>query len=211
MNYAGCWIAMCAVIVAACGDDGPGQLPDAGPSCELAQGAGTMHAGSVTQAETWSASTSPHRVTADLTVLATVTIEPCAVVLLAAGVRVTIGSSTEVGSIIGRNVTFDAIDRAARWAQISVEPRGTLDLDVATIQYGGQPITGESGAIVVRGVASGTNGGAITRSTKLVDVVIEGSGSYGLNLEGWGGLAPGSRDVTIRSSGGAQAPFPVRA
>lgn len=180
-----------------------------------------MHEGTISQAETWTAAASPHRVTADLTVLATVTIEPCALVLLASGVRVTIGSSTQVGSIIGRGtgsgptdlkpVTFDAIDRAAKWAQISVEPKGTLDLAVAAIQYGGAPITGEPGAIAVRGVANGTTGGAITRSTKLVNVVIESSGSYGLNLEAWGGLDAASSQIAIRGSGGGQSPYPIRA
>lgn len=228
MKYRGCQFAVCALLVSACGDDGPGQLPDAGEpdlstrgTCVEVPGSGTMHAGSIVQAETWTAAGSPHRVTADLTVLATVTLEPCALVLLGSGVRVTIGSSTEVGSIIGRGtrsgttdlrpVTFDAIDRAARWAQISVEPKGTLELEHAAIQYGGQPITGESGAIVVRGVANGTTAGPITRSTKLVDVRIERSGSYGLNLEAWGALDATSSNIVVLDSGGAQAPYAVRA
>ncbi len=221
----------CTSLLAACGDDGggipdaPGVVPDLSTrgSCETVSGPGTEHTANVTAAETWTAAGSPHRIPTNISVLATLTIEPCAVVLLASGVTITIGSTSGPGTIIARGtsamvggsldlrpVTFDAIDRSAKWAQLYVEALGTLDLEVAAVQYGGQPVTGEPGAILVQGVAGGTNGGAITRSTKLVNVLIEGSASYGLNLNAWGALDAASRDVVIKSSGGAQAPYAVR-
>jgi len=227
------WALGCVFAIAACGDDGPpggGTDTDPGPddltqrgSCEDAPGAGTDHMGLVSQAETWTAAGSPHRVTSDLAIKATVTIEPCAVVLLGSSVHVTVGSATEPGSIIGhgtsqlvggvldvRPVTFDALTPAAKWAQIIIEPKGTLDLDVAAIQNGGQPTINEPGMLVVRGVAGGPNDGVVTRSAKLTRVLLESSASYGVNLDGWGGFDAASRKVWIRSSGGAASPYPIR-
>lgn len=214
--------------LASCTGDDVGNLPDAGgqpsdPSpdqlaqrggCGAVTGAGTDHTGTITAPETWTAASSPHRIPVDLTIKATVTIEPCAVVLLAGDVRVFVGTTTDAGRLVAagtselvagvldvRPVTFDAIDPAAPWSQLSVEPLGTLDLAVTALQHGGHPTTGEPGALLVRGVAGGTNSGDVTRSAKLDRVLIEHAASYGLDLEGWGGLAAGSRKLWIRTSG----------
>jgi hypothetical protein len=100
-------LALClGVLVLGCGDDAGG-LPDgADPdlstrgSCAEATGTGTDHGGTISAAETWTAAGSPHRITAELVVRATVTIEPCALVLLATDVKVWIGSATATGSIV---------------------------------------------------------------------------------------------------------------
>jgi len=225
---------VCAFAIAACGDDGPpggGTPADPSPddlaqrgSCEDPTGPGTDHAGTISAAETWTGAGSPHRVTSDLVVKATLTLEPCAVVLVGSSVHITVGSASEAGSIVGhgtselvggvldvRPVTLDALTPAAKWAQLIIEPKGTLDLDVAAIQNGGQPTVNEPGMLVVRGVAGGTNDGAVTRSAKLTRVLLEGSASYGVNLEGWGGFDAASAKVWIRSSGGSASPYPIRA
>src|SRR5438094_3132071 len=62
-------------------------LPDAGPSCQEPTGTAVKHQVSITADETWAAS-SVHTITADLTVApgATVTLEPCAQVVISPGV-----------------------------------------------------------------------------------------------------------------------------
>ncbi|MBM4357546.1 MAG: hypothetical protein FJ096_05485 [Deltaproteobacteria bacterium] len=45
--------------------------------------AGTLHSGAIDAAETWTAAASPHRVLGTLDVNAVLTVDPCAVVLLA--------------------------------------------------------------------------------------------------------------------------------
>ncbi len=220
-------------VLASCGDDGPsggGTNTDPEPDdlaqkgvCAAASGAGTDHTGPITANETWTESGSPHRIPSDLVIKATVTIEPCTVIRLAAGVRVSVGSASEPGRIVGhgtsemvggtlevRPITFEANDAGSRWGQISVEAKGTLDLAVTAIQNGGATTSGEPGAVLVRGVAGGTNAGEVTRSAKLDAVLIERSASYGLNLDAWGGLDAGSRKLWIRSSGGTAAPSPIR-
>src|SRR5512140_3791114 len=114
--------------------------------------------GTTSAAETWTAAASPHRLTADVQVRAKLTIEPCAVVLLGGGYGIDVGSNTDKGSIVAhgtsqkingvldvRPVTFDAVDPAAKWSQITVEALGTVDFAVVAIKSGGAVTTGERG------------------------------------------------------------------
>src|SRR5687767_1186760 len=60
---------------------------DAAPACAATAGPGTMHGGSVGTggvAETWTAAASPHLLPFDTSVYAPITLEPCAVVRIAA-------------------------------------------------------------------------------------------------------------------------------
>ncbi len=203
-------------------DPTPDELAKRG-SCPAPTGPGTSHQGTISADETWTAATSPHRLTADVQVRAKLTIEPCAVVLLGGGFGIDVGSNTSKGSLVAhgtsqlvngaldvRPVTFDAVDPVAKWSQISVEPMGTADLAVVAIQNGGLVTVGERGALLVRGVAGGTNDGDPLRSTTLNGVLIEKSATYGMNLEAWGTLTAASRKVWIRGSGATDYPYPLR-
>ncbi len=203
-------------------DPTPDQLASGG-GCTAPTGAGTDHQGTISANETWTAAGSPHRITADVQVRAQVTIEPCAVVLIGAGYGIEVGGTTDKGSIVAqgtselvngsldvRPIRFDAIDPAAKWSQITVEPMGTIDFAVTAIQNGGAVTTGERGALCVYGLAGGTNDADVTRSATLDRVLIENSASYGLNLYAWGTLTAASRKLWIRSSGSTDYPFPVR-
>src|SRR5687767_2024980 len=95
-----------ALALAACGGSDNRGVPDAGaghaidaaaptPPGAPQDGPGTDHAGSVTADETWSEADGPHRITFDLSIQgATVTIEPCVEVRIAAGREITIGGTT---------------------------------------------------------------------------------------------------------------------
>lgn len=196
----------------------PDQLARRG-SCPDVTGPGVEHFGAVTADEVWTPEDNPHRITSDLRILATVTLEPCVQVLLDAGVSIEVGSSSSPGQLIARGgaaddsvrpVNLQATDPAEPWGRLYVSPLGELDLSVAAIQDGGASTTGDLGALVVVGNAAGTNTGEPVASTMVDRVLIERSRSHGLNLAAWGALRDGSEALWIRSCGGEGAEAAVR-
>ena len=122
--------AVFMLALAACtGDDGPGKLPDAplapdaapdAPMCAPATGSGTIHQ-SASVAETWTAAGSPHKLTADLSITAAITIEACAVVQIGGDKSIVVrqaGSLTAAG-MPGLPVTIERLDPTNSWASIS--------------------------------------------------------------------------------------------
>jgi hypothetical protein len=106
--------------------------------------AGTVHTKEITSAETWSASGSPHRITNDIRLLATVTIEECATVLLDAGRTITVGSKglppakivakgrrglDRAGAPIRRPVTFAAADPTKPWGSLHIDAASQVDFE----------------------------------------------------------------------------------
>lgn len=195
----------------------------AGGTCAAATGEGTKHEGIVTKDEVWTAEGSPHRVTFTLDIRAKVTIEPCARIIVAPNGGITVGSSTDAGSLVAkgtasiaggtrdvRPIVFEAEDPAAGWPKLQIEPKGTSDLSIVALVNGGSGENDQIGALVVKGVAGGTNDGDITRSTTIDRVVIEKSKHYGLNLEAWGALSAGSAGLWIRGGGSTKFPSAVR-
>lgn len=204
----------------------PDQIVNGG-SCVKSTGAGTAHAGTISADETWTAANGPHLVTSTVTILATVTIEPCAVVLLSAGAGITVGSASDAGKLIAagtasvvtenqvekldvRPVVFDAAVDSAPWAQILVQPKGSIDLSVTGILDGGKVESNSRGALVVEGVAGGTNTGEPVKSAKVNRVVVDHSSTYGIFLNAWGAFADGSNTVWIRKSGSTDYPYAIR-
>jgi hypothetical protein len=118
------------------------QPPPIGPqsTCPPLSGPGTNHPNSVNMPQTWTAATSPHRVPNDLTLYAPLTLEPCAVMLIAAGRTITI---TSTGGLIAAGaplspVTIDAMVAGSNWASIR-DQGGTLSLTHTIVRYGGNP------------------------------------------------------------------------
>src|SRR3954468_5401131 len=117
-----------------------GQEPADGgnpPACAAPTGEPISHQVAITADETWAA-TSVHQITADLTVSAgkTVTIEPCAQVVIKPGVFfyvdgkvVARGDATHPISITG--------DAANRFDAIFVRAPGSIELAYVTIEGGG--------------------------------------------------------------------------
>jgi hypothetical protein len=194
-----------------------------GGSCAKSTGAGTAHTGTISADETWSAATGPHRITSNLVIKANVTVEACAVVLLAPGASIDVGTSTEAGKLVAagtsavagasrdvRPVIFAAEDPNAPWTHIAAQPKGTVQLTVAALVSGGAAGAGEAGALLAVGVAGGTNFGDVTRNVLVDRVLIDKSASYGVHLTGWGAFDANSSKLTIRASGSADAPYAVR-
>ena len=204
-----------AALLSACGGEttpkGGGDVtPEvlaAGGDCPAPAGAGTAHSGAVDADETWSAAGSPHLVQSDLRITATVTLEPCARVLVGPGITIEVGTTSEAGRLVAvgsadadavRSVTFDALDGAQPWGQLYVAPMGSVDLAVAALLGGG----GGGAALRAMGTAGGTNDGAALKTVRVRQVLVERSEGHGAQLDGWAAFTDDSDTLWIRASGG---------
>jgi hypothetical protein len=179
--------------------------PDAGPTgCTAPAGAGKMHGGSVNADETWTEAESPHVIPSDMSVYAKLTLEPCAVVTLAAGRSVTVNAN---GSIVSngtadRPVTWKNAAGAANWANIRFIG-GTGRLSYTTFENGGDrlnTVVDYAGALDVR---SGQAAPTAPDAVLFVDhVTIKGSASQGVRLQSSGAFTTDSTALTITGSAG---------
>ncbi len=186
---------------------GPVTLDDLarGGDCAAPTGPGTDHQGSVTADETWTAAGSPHRVPARLQIMATVTVEACAVVRIAPAVSIEVSGG---GKLVTRGIAdLDGVRPVvveplgdAGWGQLLAYEDGQLDLAITTVRGGGAPPGGEPAAVALRGVAGGTNTGPLTRSLRVDRVLIDASHGRGLDLDGWAAFADGARGLWIRGA-----------
>jgi hypothetical protein len=176
-------------------------LPDATPACLPGSGP-TLHPGSVSTNETWTAAASPHVVRNDINVSATLTIEPCVEVRL--GPKVTIGVGT-TGRIVAEGNTFQGIhvtaDQAGQpFASIHTVGGGTLRLAYVTVDGGGDPLTSVPASAGMLNL-QGADGSRPPQETLSVDhVQITGSASNGLVLRDGAGFAAGSTGLTVDGS-----------
>jgi len=195
--------------------DGP--APDQMPGCQEPAGPGTEHNDPINASETWTAEDSPHVVTSSIWVHeGTLTIEPCAVVRIRKGCSISVGGTAgaPAAAIVAhgesianagvpptvRPVTFLRDDDSEPWGMLYALETGMLDLEVATLEGGGDPDTAQNygGTIVALG-AGGTAG--LTRNVRTVDVTIEGSGGFGVNLQNRAAFTEDSTGLKILDSG----------
>jgi hypothetical protein len=178
-------------------------------TCPEVVGQGVTHSGDITADETWAAADGPHHITYHLRVHATLTIEPCALVTIDPGMIIEIGGTTEIGRIVAngeadgddvRPINFRAAQDGDPWGEINLWPTGELELSIAEIDGAGAN-TDYGSALVVNGVAGGTNGGEPVQSTTLDRVLITNAVGHGLELTGWGAFTESSHDVWIRGCG----------
>lgn len=141
--------------------------------CAAPGGASTMHPSAINAPETWTADASPHVVPNDISVNATVTIEPCAVVQIATGKLVTVG------------------------------PNGAIDASSATIDGGTLRVIGghlslvdtviDRGDIILRGDGSTLHAEHLELADAPADAIF---------VDGAPGFDDTSVDVTIHGAGG---------
>jgi len=187
-------------------DAGPAAEAAPEPGCVTPTGAGTTH-GSITQPETWTAAASPHVVPFDVEIGATVTLEACAVVLIAAGATVTVQAG---GSLVAQGTAQQPVAIMARdsapFASIRALDGGTLSLTYTTVAGGGDPLNGVpdyAGALDIR--ADQTLPPAeILHADHLV---VQDSASQGIYLHESGAFSAASTGVVITGSKG----YPVHA
>jgi hypothetical protein len=190
----------------------PGTPPTTPPAttneCAKPTAGPTEHVGSI-GTETWTANGSPHILKGSSPVTGTLTIEPCAEVLIAGGMTITIGAGGKVVAegLATKPIHIGAEDAAKPFAQIRAINGGTLRLAYATVDGGGDPLNSipdGTGTLF----AQGSDQNAPTQGTIFVDhVTVRGSKSNGLTLMDGAGFAPGSQDLTV--TGAAQYPMSI--
>jgi len=168
-------------------------------NCVAPTGPGTTHA-SVTAAQTWTAAASPHVLPYDINISAPVTIEPCAVVRIAAGRTITIlnpnGALIAAGAP-GSAITIEPQVAGMAWASIR-NMGGTLSLTHAVVRGGGHPLTTNP---AYAGTLNMQSSGAVG-TLHVDDVEIAGSLSQGIYINGDVGFDATSQKLYIHGSAG---------
>lgn len=208
-----------AVSMAACSDtpadpptddDGDGSAP--APGCPSPAGPGTSHSDPITASETWTAAASPHRVDFDVVVSAgaTLTIEPCAILEVAAnrGIAVDNGTPGQPARLLAKGTASQPIILRAqgggRWRGLSVEAPSTAELSYVTLEGGGED-RGSAAMLHVLG-----DGVMPADPILQVDhVTLTRARGSAIRLERGATFLPGSHDLTVTESGDGTEQFAV--
>jgi hypothetical protein len=189
-----------APLLLRCGDDEPDPDPNpmTGDECPAQTGPGTDQPYLLEGTVTWTAADSPHRVMNGLSVRGTLTIEPCARVLVRSAIDV---SGTLITRGAGRKrVTIGALDQENGWNGIRVVDSDGGMLDLAYTDISGTRSTG-SAALDVRGQDVGPPQPRI----KVDHLKIDAPQAYGVQLLSNALFTSDSRDLEI--TGGQTFPI----
>jgi hypothetical protein len=205
------WFSLClgaCALACGCGstDAPPGSGVDAG--CPAPTSGPTNHPGTV-GTETWTAAGSPHKVPLNTNISGTLTIEPCAEVLIGGQLNLSVEATGKLVAegLSNKPIHIGAIDPAKPFAKISTHNGGSARLAYVNIDGCGDPLNivpDLTGAIDLQG----SDGTLPTQPILFVDhVTISGSKSNGIVARDGAGFAPGSTALTI--TGSAQFPMSV--
>ncbi|HSO31039.1 MAG TPA: hypothetical protein VLT33_00950 [Labilithrix sp.] len=190
--------------------DGGDPDPPVASECTPPTGGPTTHPGAINGDETWTAAASPHILPYDTTIYKTVTLEPCAELLIAGGHGITLRTA---GQLIAegtatKRIHIGAQDKSKPFANIRALAPSTARFAYTTIDGGGVP---QATAPYLTGTLDFQGDGQQpTQQTLFVDhVTVEGSMSNGITLGGNAGFAEGSNALVIKGS--AQFPLSVLA
>ena len=181
------------------------------PFCPTTTTGPTVHSADVASSQTWTAAASPHVVTQGISVLAgaTLTIEACASVQLAAGASIDVHGGTLLAQgTADKPITFGAKDPMP-WNNLRVDYPGTASLAYATLSGGGGQTTFEEGATLV---ISATNPvSSVAPLVKVDHVTIQGSVGFGVLGDVFGGFTADSQQLIITGCGKglAASPYPI--
>ncbi|RKG93683.1 hypothetical protein [Corallococcus terminator] len=186
----------------------PGDPPDSGvvdTGCPAPTGATVTHQGTLSTAETWSA-TSPHVISSDLQVNAAVTVEPCTVVGVEADRRIEVnpGGSFVTQGTQAKPVRIQALDPSKPWGEILVNANSSVRLTWTTLSGGGSPSLSDATIRVRAGANLPGN-----RPLFVDHVTIQDSRSPGILINGTAGFADSSTALTITGSGSEEQPQPL--
>jgi hypothetical protein len=182
-------------------DAGTDASPDVTASCTAPTGAGTQHP-SVPTDETWTAAASPHVIPNDLSMYHTITLEPCAVVQIAAGKTITfgVGASIVANGTASQPVTIDALDPQKPWGQMRFIG-GTGHFAYTTLAHGGDPLNALPYYAAVLDIRAGSSN--LATQVFFDHVTVSDSASQGLYINDGGGIDPASNQLTVKGAKGA--------
>jgi len=167
-----------------------------------APGAGSDHPFAVAGTETWTAANSPHRVANGLSVAGTLTIEPCATVLVDG--QISVSGLLIAEGVSDRPIVFDALDAQKKWSGILIEQDsgGFARFAYAAIRNAGlEANPNVLGAIDARGKSDAP----LLPRLKVDHVTISGAGKYGVVVRDGALFSADSQALTI--TGGASFPI----
>ncbi len=210
------------LVVPACEAADPSSNPapdsstaDAGPlpDCPAPTAGPTRHGGDVQPGEVWTAAGSPHIVEEDVNVRdgATLTIEPCASVLVAAKKRIQVAYplTPNSGTLVAEGTATKPIsfagENGARWGSLYVAAPGTARLAHVTFEDGG-------GDDFERGATIVSLGDDVMPADPVLfvdHVTVKRSRGTGVWLQRRSMFVPGSTDLTVTESGDEEAPYPL--
>lgn len=192
-------------------DAGGSPAADAAPvvECTAPTKGPTKHDATIRSDETWTAEGSPHVLTWDVYVAggATLTIEPCAEVLLEEGhvlgtrdgKLIAEGSATKPIRIAGKD--------GAKWTKLEAGAPGLTRLAYVTIEGGGGAGVNDQDDATVEARNNGTMPAV---PVLYVDhVTVKGSRGVGVAVFGRATFVPGSHDLVVTGSGGDKWPYPI--
>jgi hypothetical protein len=204
----GAWLSVGSASLlafAGCGDSPSNPAPDMAmaSACVDPTGPGTMHPGSITQNETWTAAASPHVLAQDTSITAVVTLEPCTLVLVGPAKTISVFGA---GSIVAKGtasqpVGFAALDTTKPWAAIRASAGGTLRFEYTGLLGGGDRLNYAAylGAVLDIRADQSLPPAEILHADHLL---IQDSASNGIYLHEGGGFSATSTAVKITGSMG---------
>ena len=186
----------------------PKPYPPGRYTCTAPTGPGTTH-GNISVSETWTAAANPHILPYDMNISATVTIEPCAIVLIGAGKTITVkpGGEFIAAGGPGLPVTIGALVPGSAWATIR-NFGGNISLTETIVRDGGFVPNNNANLVAVSGALQMQ----ITAPVATLDldkvklhvknVEIANSRSQGVYINGNVGFDPTSQNLRIFGSAG---------
>ena len=184
-----------------------GAEPVVPSTCAALTGAGTTHS-KVDGDETWTAAASPHIIDAASTIEEgkTLTLEPCAVVQIKAGVGLLVSGQLVGLGAADQPIRIERADSASAWSNIEVRRGGTLRLAYATVEGGGLANGSDPSTIGMLDIRGDQE--AAAQPSFLADhLTLKGSESLGVLLREGGGFAAESKSLTI--TGGKAYPMSI--
>jgi hypothetical protein len=181
------------------------------PTCPALTGTEITHQTDITTAETWAGDGSVHRITFGITVRpgATLTLAPCAVVKVNAGLVLTItGTPTQPAKLVSQGTVHlpvlitssVATQHWGMWRGLTSD--ATAELSYTVLENGGN--NGTSGAALhLR--ASGAAEKDVIPVLKADHLTIKNSMGTGLVMEGGAAFTSDSTDLTVTGGGGTIA------
>ncbi len=173
--------------------------------CPRPQGPGTVHDGETIAADaTWTAAASPHfiRSPASVKLGATLHLEPCAEVRIAADSGMLVEGRLEAPGTAAQPILITADDASKPFSFIEVRA-GFADLSYVTLARGGAVGANSNAMLDVWGKSDGRR----SEHARLRHVTMTGSEQFGLTLERDAALSPDSDSLAIH--GAKRAPVAV--
>ena len=181
--------------------DGPVSDPPVPTECVAPTKGPTMHGGGSTsdpENDVWTADASPHILPFDTTIYKTVTLEPCAEVLIAEGKQVTVRGSLVSEGTATKRIHIGGKD-ANPFTNIRTLTPATLRFAYTTLDGGGAPgntFPYLTGLLNV----SGDQQKPVQETVFVDHVTIDASKSSGIVLTENGGFAQGSNALVIKGA-----------